>query len=130
MPVSGDQIMAFGRPLARTREVVVSGRRKLRIGSMVYASLSRDEDVVGFAYPTQLRPGLIASDPLTFLPPGPIDLRYPWVHARLDRLDPGEAEEFIVDAWAMLVPRFLAREEFARRGVEPEPWIRWDDPRV
>lgn len=38
------------------------------------------------------------------------DLRYSWALARLDRLDADEARELVLDAWDMVVPRFLARQ--------------------
>ena len=41
---------------------------------------------------------------------GSSDLRFNWVVARLDRLDPVTMEERVCDAWAMCVPKFLVRE--------------------
>jgi hypothetical protein len=36
------------------------------------------------------------------------DLRYNWVVARLDALDPDEMSELVTDAWRMCVPKKVA----------------------
>ena len=73
--------------LPRSYEVVVRDRIKFRIGRIVYLAFSRDETVMGFAFPKQERDGLIASDPDKFMLPGQSDMRYNWVHVRLDAID-------------------------------------------
>lgn len=50
-------------------------------------AFSRDETVMGFAFPKEEREGLIASEPDKFILPGPSDRRYNWVHVRLDAID-------------------------------------------
>ncbi len=110
MPTDVEAIYAWGAGLPRTDAVVVHGRRKLRVGSMVYLSLSADERVLGFGYPKLEREALVASAPEIFHMPQGSDLRYNWVLARLDRLDADEACELVLDAWDMVVPRFLARQ--------------------
>lgn len=110
VPTDADVIYAWGASLPRTDAVVVHGLRKLRVGSMVYLALSTDERVMGFGYPKLEREALVASAPDVFLLPRATDLRYSWVLARIDRLDPGEARELVLDAWDMVVPRFLARQ--------------------
>lgn len=101
--------LADVRPLAlgleRSYEAFVRGRRKFRVGRIVYVAFSEDETVMGFAFPKVEREALVASDPEKFSLPGAADLRYHWVHARLDALDPAEARELVVDAWRMCVPR-------------------------
>jgi hypothetical protein len=100
------------RPLAlgleRSYEVFVRGRRKFRVGRLVYVAFSRDESVMGFAFPKVEREALVASDPGLFSMPDPADLRYNWVHAQLAALDPAEARELVVEAWRMCVPRKLS----------------------
>jgi len=93
------------RPLSP--EALVRGRVKFRVGSIVYASFSRDETVMGFGFPKAERDGLVASDPETFFLPGQADLRYQWVCAHLDRLDDDEMRELVVDAWRMCPPKML-----------------------
>lgn len=110
MPTDADAIYAWGASLPRTDAVVVHGRRKLRVGSMVYLALGADEQVMGFGYPKLEREALVASAPDVFHMPRSSDLRYSWAIARLDRLDADEARELVLDAWDMVVPRFLARQ--------------------
>jgi hypothetical protein len=37
-------------------------------------------------------------------------MRYHWVHVRLDAIDEMEAQEIVVDAWRMVVPKRVATE--------------------
>ena len=83
---------------------------KFRIGSIVYVGLSRDEEVMGFAFPKEERDALVASDPERFLMPITSDLRYNWVLVRLATLTLDELEEYVVEAWRMCVPKKVARE--------------------
>lgn len=110
MRTDADAIYAWGARLPRTDAVVVHGRRKLRVGSMVFVALSADERVMGFGYPKLEREELVASAPEVFHLPRAADLRYSWALARLDRLDPDEARELVLDAWDLVVPRFLSRQ--------------------
>lgn len=108
--VTTDDVRAICAPLPRTTEHLIHDRVKFRVGSIVYAALSRDETLLGFAFPKEERAALVASRPDTFQLPGESDLRYHWVVARLDRLDRDELTELLHDAWRMVVPKFLARE--------------------
>ena len=114
MPVTVDDVRAVARPLPRSYEVLVHGRVKFRVGSIVYVAFSRDESVVGFGFPKLERDGLVASDPTKFQLPGESDLRYQWVEARMAALDLAEMRELVIDAWTMVVPRYVAREYLAR----------------
>jgi hypothetical protein len=94
--------------LPRSYEVVVRDRIKFRIGQIVYLAFSRDETVMGFAFPKEERAGLVASEPDKFtLPSGP-DMRYNWVHVRLNAIDDVELREIVVEAWRMCVPKSVA----------------------
>jgi hypothetical protein len=96
------------KDLPRSYEVVVGGRIKFRVGRIVYLSFSRDETVMGFAFPKEERDWLIGGSPDKFMQPSKGDLRYNWVLARLDALEPGEMRELVLDAWRMVVPKRLA----------------------
>jgi hypothetical protein len=65
---------------------------------------------MGSAFPNQERAGLIASDPVRFLPPVRSDERYNWVVVRLTEIDRDELREVVEDAWRMAVPKRLAAE--------------------
>lgn len=85
-------------------------RVKFRVKQIVYVAFSRDETLMGFAFPKEERDALVAAEPTTYLLPPASDLRYNWVVARLDQLEHDEMEERVCDAWAMCVPKFLVRE--------------------
>ena len=108
--VTAEDVRRIAGPLPRTTEHLIHDRVKFRIGSVVYVALSRDEEVMGFAYPKEERDALVASDPDRFLMPRTSDLRYNWVLVRLATLSPDELEELVVEAWRMCVPKKVARE--------------------
>jgi hypothetical protein len=89
-------------------EVLVGGRVKFRVGSIVYLSFSRDETVMGFAFPKEERDWLVGGTPHKFMLPDRSDLRYNWVLARLAALDETEMRELVLDAWRMVVPKRIA----------------------
>ena len=100
-----DDVREFALGLERSYEVFVRGRRKFRIGSIVFIAFSSDETIIGFGFPKEEREALVASAPETFLMPEDSDLRFNWVRARLAALDPAEARELVLDAWRMCVPK-------------------------
>lgn len=106
--VTIDEVRALALSLPRSYEALVGGRVKFRVGRIVYLSFSRDETVMGFAFPKEERDWLIGGSPEKFMQPSRGDLRYNWVLARLATLDKKEMEELVVDAWRMVVPRRLA----------------------
>lgn len=103
-----DDVLPLGSGLDRSYVVRVAGRLKFRVGSIVYVAFSRDESVMGFAFPREERAALVQSDARFQLPPDS-DLRFNWVHATLAALDADEARELVVEAWRMVVPQKLAR---------------------
>lgn len=109
------------RPLAlslpRTTEHLIRDRVKFRIRQIVYLAFSRDETVMGFAFPKDEREALVDSRPETFVLPSAGDLRYHWVHARLDSLDWKETQELVIDAWCMCVPKSVAVDHLRCLGL-------------
>jgi len=108
--VTVDDVRALALTLPRTTEHLIRDRIKFRVKSIVYVAFSRDETTMGFGYPKLERDALVTAEPDTFFLPGPSDLRFHWVCARLDRLDPDLMNELVCEAWRMCVPKFLARE--------------------
>jgi hypothetical protein len=108
--VSVDDVRAAVADLPRSYEVLVHDRVKFRVGSIVYLAFSRDEAVMGFAFPKEERAELVAAEPAKFAMPAASDLRYNWVHVRLEAIDVEEMRELVVDAWRMVVPKRVARE--------------------
>ncbi|WP_116450898.1 MmcQ/YjbR family DNA-binding protein [Blastococcus litoris] len=114
-----DDVRALGTELERSYPVHVRGRLKFRVGQIVYVAFSRDETVMGFAFPKEERAALVAGEPEKFSLPGESDLRFNWVHAHLAALDPAEARELVVDAWRMVVPKKLSRAYDLTHPVGP-----------
>ena len=108
--VTLDDVRELARRLPRSYEALVRDRVKFRVGRIVYLAFSRDETLMGFAFPKEEREALVASEPERFLMPPTSDLRYNWVMVRLDALDLDEMRELVLDAWRMVVPKSVARE--------------------
>lgn len=107
--VTIDEIRPLALSLPRTTEALVRDRVKFRVGQIVYLAFSRDETVMGFAFPKEWREVLVGSEPEKFLLPGAGDLRYNWAEVRLAALDAEEMRELVVDAWRMVVPKRVAQ---------------------
>jgi hypothetical protein len=112
--VTVDEVRQLARSLPRTTEHLIHDRVKFRVGQIVYIAFSRDETVMGFAYPKEERDALIASDPAKFHLPGQSDLRFNWVHAWTAALDEAEMRELVIDAWRMVVPKRVAAAHLGR----------------
>jgi hypothetical protein len=108
MAVTIDDVRALTSGLPRSYEVFVGGRVKFRVGRIVYLAFSRDETLMGFAFPREEREGALETYPDKFLRPRPSDLRYPWLVVRLSAIDEDELRELVFDAWRMVVPKKLA----------------------
>src|SRR4051794_22550343 len=104
-----DEVRAVACELPRSYEALVRDRVKFRVGRIVYLDFSRDETVMGFAFPKDERAQLVASEPEKFLMPVGSDERYHWVRVRLDAIDEQEMRELVLDAWRMVVPKSVAR---------------------
>jgi hypothetical protein len=104
--IEGVRRLALSLP--RTHEALVRDRVKFRVGRFVYLAFSRDESLMGFAFPKDERDALVASEPDKFLMPKASDLRYNWVVVRLGAIDDVEMREIVVDAWRMVVPKRVA----------------------
>ena len=96
-----DDVRAIAMALPRTSEHLIRDHVKFRVGQIVYASVSPDEERLGFGFPKEERAALVASRPETFMMPLPSDERYQWVRARLAMLDVDELRELLIDAWCM-----------------------------
>jgi hypothetical protein len=107
-----DDVRAVVAGLERAYEVVVRDRVKFRVGRIVFLAFSRDETMMGFAFPKDLREGLVAGEPDKFLLPRQSDMRYNWVVVRLGAVDLDEMRELVEEAWAMVVPKFLSTRYF------------------
>jgi hypothetical protein len=111
-----EDVREFASSLPRSSEGLVRGQVKFRIGRIVYLSIARDGSTMGFAFPKEWRNALVESEPEKFSLPSEHDMRYHWVHVRLDAIDADEMRELVEDAWAFCVPKRVANEYAASRG--------------
>jgi hypothetical protein len=106
--VTVQEVREVATKLPRTTEHLIYDRVKFRVGPIVYVAFSRDETVMGFAFPKEERDSLVASQPTVFHLPKATDLRFQWVQAWLAELDHRQMEELVIDAWRMVVPKRVA----------------------
>jgi len=106
--VKVEDVCELARRLPRSYDVVVRGRLKFRVGRIVYLAFSKDETVMGFAFPKEWRNVLLESEPHKFLPPEPVDVRYNWLQVRLSAIDEAEMRDLVIDAWRFVVPKRVA----------------------
>jgi hypothetical protein len=108
MAVTIDDVRAVASRLPRSYEALVRGRVKFRVRQIVYLAFSRDETLMGFAFPKEEREAALETSPDKFLRPKPADMRFQWLVVRLDAIDHAEMTELVLDAWRMVVPKKLA----------------------
>jgi hypothetical protein len=106
--VTIDDVRELALSLPRSYEALVRDRVKFRVGRIVYLAFSRDESLMGFAFPKEERQALVESEPDKFLMPKRSDQRYNWVVVRLATIDEDEMRELVLDAWRMVVPKSVA----------------------
>jgi len=114
--VTMDEVCEFARALPRSSEAFVRGRIKFRVGRIVFLSFSKDGSTMGFGFPKDWRAALVESEPEKFSLPSESDMRYHWVHVRLDAIDADEMRDLVENAWAMCAPKFLVEEYAAGQG--------------
>jgi hypothetical protein len=108
VPATIEGVRELALNLPRSYEALVRDRVKFRVGRIVYLAFSRDEELMGFAFPKEEREALVASEPDKFMMPGTSDLRYNWVVVRMSAIDEDEMRQIVLDAWRMVVPRRVA----------------------
>jgi hypothetical protein len=108
VPATIEGVREVALSLPRTHEALVGDRVKFRVGRIVYLAFSRDETLMGFAFPKEEREALIASEPSKFLMPERSDLRYNWAVVRMSTIDDVEMRQLVLDAWRMVVPKRVA----------------------
>ena len=113
-------VRSFAETLPRTTEGLVGGRVKFYVGRIVFVSFSRDESVMGFAFPKEERDWLVGGTPDKFMQPDRSDLRYNWVLVRMAAIGEREMRELVLDAWRMVVPRSVA-EGYVEQPLDARP---------
>ena len=114
-----EDVRRIAMSLPRTSEHLIRDHTKFRVGRLVYASVSADEERIGFGFPKEERVALVDSEPDKFMMPLRSDERYNWVRARLPVLDDDELREILIDAWCMVVSKKAAASYLHSQGIEP-----------
>ena len=112
-----DQVRSVALTLPRSYEAFVQGRVKFRVGRIVYLAFSRDEELLGFAFPKEWRTALVESEPEKYMLPRESDLRFNWAVVRLAAIDEEEMRELVIDAWAIVVPKSVAAAYAESHGL-------------
>jgi hypothetical protein len=115
---TAEDVRRIAMSLPRTSEHLIRDHTKYRIGRIVYAAVSPDEERLGFGFPKEERAALVASEPDKFMMPLRSDERYNWVRARLAVLDVEELRELLVDAWCMVVSKKTAAAYLESGGAD------------
>ena len=116
MAVTVEEVSEVARTLPRATEAFVRGRVKFRVGSIVFLSFSKDGKTMGFGFPKDWRAALVENEPEKFSLPSESDMRFHWVHARLEAIDAEEMRDLVENAWALCAPMFLVEEYATAQG--------------
>lgn len=114
--VSADDIRGVAQALPRSYEVFVRGQIKFRVGQIVWLALSKDGERMGCGFPKEMRQAAVDAEPHKFELPGEGDMRFNWIHVRLDAIDEDEMRDLVEEAWSRTVPLYVAEEYGRRRG--------------
>ena len=111
-----EEVCELAATLPRAYEAFVRGRVKFRVGRIVFLAFSKDGTVMGFGFPKEWRAALVESEPEKFSLPSESDMRYHWVHARLDALEADEMRDLVENAWALCAPTGVVAEYVSAHG--------------
>src|SRR5260370_7927471 len=78
-----ENVRRIAMSLPRTSEHLIGDHTKFRVGRLVYASVSADEERIGFGFPKEERAALVTSEPAKFMMPLRSDERSNWAPAPL-----------------------------------------------
>jgi hypothetical protein len=103
--VTPDDVRALAKTLPRSYEVFVHGQIKFRVGQIVWLALSKE-----------MRQAAVEAEPHKFELPGPSDMRFNWIHVRLEAIDADEMRDLVEEAWSRTVPLYVAQEYGRSQG--------------
>jgi hypothetical protein len=121
MAVTVAEVQELARTLPRSSEAWVRGRLKFRVGRIVFLAFSKDGSTMGFGFPRDWRAALVEAEPDKFSLPSESDMRFHWVHVRLEAIDADEMRDLVENAWAMCAPKFLVEEYKETQGLGSDP---------
>jgi hypothetical protein len=113
--VTPDEIRAIAQPLPRSYEAFFHGQIKFRVGQIVWLALSKDGERMGCGFPREMRQAAVDAEPHKFQLPSESDMRFNWIHVRLDAIDADEMRDLVEEAWSRAVPLYVAQEYGEKR---------------
>ena len=120
MAVTVDEVRAFASTLPRAYEAFVRGQIKFRVKQIVFLALSKDGTTMGCGFPRDWRAAAVEAEPEKFSLPSESDLRFQWIHVRLDAIDADEMRDLVENAWAMCVPKYVVDEYLGALRETPD----------
>jgi hypothetical protein len=108
--ITVDQVRPIALALPRAYETLVRDRITFRAGRLVFLAFSPDETIMGVGFPKEERATMVAAEPEKFTLPRASDMRYNWIHVRMDAVDLAEARELVIDGWRLCVPKSIAAQ--------------------
>ena len=105
---TADDVRRIAFALPEVEEKLAWGQPTLRVRGKIFASLSDDEESMGFRFPRDEREEMLAAEPDKFFVIRGHDDRFNWLRARLPAIDEDELREIVVDAWRSAAPKRLA----------------------
>ena len=114
--VTTDEIRALAQTLPRSYEVFVRGQIKFRVGQIVWLALSKDGERMGCGFPKEMRQAAVEAEPHKFQLPSESDMRFNWIHVRLDAINATEMRDLVEEAWSRAVPLYVAQEYGRSQG--------------
>jgi hypothetical protein len=116
--VTTDEIRAVAQALPRSYEVLVHGQVKFRVGQIVWLALSTDGERMGCGFPREMRQAAVEAEPDKYQLPSESDMRFNWIHVRLEAIDADEMRDLVEEAWSRAVPLYVAKEYGRTRGYQ------------
>ena len=114
--ISAADVRAVALALPRTEEHLIRDYVKFRVGQIVWLALSKEGDRMGCGFPKEMRQAAVEAEPHKFQLPAPSDMRFNWIHVRLDAIDADEMRDLVEEAWSRAVPLYVAEEYGRARG--------------
>jgi hypothetical protein len=71
---------------------------------------------MGCGFPREMRQAAVDAEPRKFQLPSESDMRFNWIHVRLDAIDADEMRDLVEEAWSRAVPLYVAQEYGEKRG--------------
>ena len=99
--------LALSLPEATEKETW--GHPTFRVRNKMFASMAADASTGTVKAVSEEQRACIESDPDTFFMPKYVG-KHGWIGIYLERVDPVELEELVVEAWRLTAPKKLLRE--------------------